>query len=167
MPPSFLASSVWQILVFYMPKTHRWFPLFNLMRSVGPGRCLIVSWFYLVLQCHKQAALCLFSLSKGFFVGAISLVLQQHLSHVTFAAQQSHVLTGGLTCKSCKSIKEPWILSTPSFWEWMALSSTTITSWILLRIGAGSWFLKTCFQASCSFFQLRCQTYPYQTHDFQ
>jgi len=27
---------------FYVPKTHRWFPLFEMMRSVGSGRCLIV-----------------------------------------------------------------------------------------------------------------------------
>ena len=61
---------LWQIHVFYVPKTHWRFPLFNLLRSVGPGRCLIVNWFYSVLQCHKQRYT-LFPF-QGFLVGATS-----------------------------------------------------------------------------------------------
>jgi hypothetical protein len=41
LPPSILSSSVWQTHAFFVPKTHKWFPLFNLLRSVGPGGCLI------------------------------------------------------------------------------------------------------------------------------
>ena len=54
-------------------------PLFNLLRSVGPGRCLIVYWYYPVLQCHKQR--CAFFPFQDFFVGATSLVLLQQWSH--------------------------------------------------------------------------------------
>ena len=62
------------------------------------------------------------------------------------------------TMASIPSSKEPPLPSTPSFWEWVALS-TTITRWILLR----NWVLipkelKARFQAFCSFCQLRCQT---------
>jgi hypothetical protein len=49
----------------------------------------------------SQTALCLFSLSKGFFVGATSLVLQQQLPQFLLHVlhMQPHVLTDGLTCK--------------------------------------------------------------------
>ena len=43
-------------------------PLFDQMRSVGPGRCLIVYWYYSVLQCiwHKQR--CAFFPFPGVFL---------------------------------------------------------------------------------------------------
>jgi hypothetical protein len=53
---------------FYVPQTHRWwFPLFDLMRSVGPGRCLIVfNWFY-QLCCNIANSVVPFFPFQGFF----------------------------------------------------------------------------------------------------
>jgi hypothetical protein len=55
--------------LFHVPKTHRWFPLFNLMRSAGPGRCLIV--FTGIIQCFNHDVInnvVLFSLSRNFLL---------------------------------------------------------------------------------------------------
>jgi hypothetical protein len=61
------------VQVFYVPNTHRWFPLVNSLRSVNPSRCLIVYWFYSVLHCS------FFPFPRIFFVGAASLMLQRQL----------------------------------------------------------------------------------------
>ena len=78
LPPSFLVSSVWQSMFLCAQISQ--IPLFNLLRSV-------VGWSWQMLDCllilfsaaMSQTPLCLFSLSRGFFVGATSLVLQQFL----------------------------------------------------------------------------------------
>jgi len=87
-----------------------------------------------VLQCHKQqTTLCLFSLSRFILVGVTILALQQQLSQFRHVLHmQLHVLTDGFICNSVTLL-----FSTPSFWEWVA-SSTTITRWSLLR---RSWVL--------------------------
>jgi hypothetical protein len=55
----------------YVPKTHRgWFPLFDLFRSIGPGRCFI-EFTGFIQCCHATNSVVPFSLSKaGFFVSA-------------------------------------------------------------------------------------------------
>ena len=69
-----------KVHVYNVPKFHRLFPPFNLLRSVGPGRCLFTNFFSAAAM--SQTALCLFSLFKDFFVGATNLVLQQQLSQL-------------------------------------------------------------------------------------
>jgi len=48
--------------VFHVPKTHRWFPLYDFMRSARPGRCLI--GFTGFIQCCNVVP---FFVSKGNF----------------------------------------------------------------------------------------------------
>jgi len=79
----------------------------------------------------------------------------------------SYVPCRNSTKTPATSFKEPPLPFTPPFWEWAA-PSTTITRWSL--IGSWSWFSESqeiCFQASCPFCQLCCQTCPYQTCPFQ
>jgi len=90
-------------------------------------------------------------------------------SNVTFTSSiSSTVRTTGrrkIMKTSDPSFKQPPLPFTPSFWEWVA-PSTTITHWSLLW----SWVLilrEFCFQASSSFCQLRCQIFPFKTCPFQ
>jgi len=55
--------------VFYVPKTHRWFPLYFIAVGRQILNCLLILF---------SAAMCISSLFKGFFVGAKSLVLQNN-----------------------------------------------------------------------------------------
>jgi hypothetical protein len=71
-------------------------PLFDQMRSVGPGRCLIVYWYYSVLQCHR----CAFFPFPGFFIGATTTIITI-FTRFTYTASQSHVLTDGFICNHC------------------------------------------------------------------
>ena len=71
------------------------------------------------------------------------------------------------TKASAPSPREPPLSSTPSFWEWVA-PSTTITRWIGLR----SWVLilrelRNLLPSFMFICQLCCQTCPYQTCPFQ
>ena len=89
----------------YVPETYRWFPLFNLLRPVGPGRCLIVTDF---IQCCNvtNSVVPIYFPSPSFFVGATSLVLQKQLSQFLHVLQtQPSSCTfwlNGLLCKLCK-----------------------------------------------------------------
>ena len=71
--PSFLVSSVWQSM-FSCAQSTQMFPFFNFMRSAGPGRCLIVFTGF-IHATMSQTALCLFHLSKGYFVGATTRII--------------------------------------------------------------------------------------------
>jgi len=97
-------------------------------------------------------------------------------SNVTFTSLRSSTVRTRRDCRnswapcrisirkaSAPSFKEPPLPFAPTFWKWVE-PSTTVTHWSLLM----SWVLilkslETCFQALCSFCQLQCQTYPYQT----
>ena len=96
------------------------------------------------------------------------------LQHVTFTSRSSTVRTLDRRTSwaprrnSKKALLHPsrGLCCPPSFWVLVAPSST-ITRWSLKR----AWVLvlrelRACFQASCSFCQLRCQTCPYQTCPF-
>jgi len=80
------------------------------LRSVGPGRHLIVYWFYSVLQC----AGCLFSLSKGLFVVATSLVLRKqisqwlHILHTQPSSRTFWLMAYSVNSVRCCDSVSPW-----------------------------------------------------------
>ena len=75
LPPSFLVPSVWQSMFLMCPKITNDSP-----SLICCGRLVLAdAWLFFMVLCSAamlQTALCLFSLSMGVLVGAISLVLQ-------------------------------------------------------------------------------------------
>jgi len=99
----------------HVPKTHRWWsPLFVLMRSLGPGRCLIV--FYGFMQCcNVTNSVVPFFPFHGCFgrcykSGATSLVLQQQLSQFLHIFTQPSSRTFWLMALSVNSVwDQGWV----------------------------------------------------------